>query len=259
MKLLNLNVGIKIDNNKEVIELITNDEYDIITLQEAMRKIDDSVFDKYNNSNIIKSHINLKNNFFGALWVADHHEKNNIITKEFGGLAEQGNEIFTKYSIKKASNIFYYKEYSIFTDTTNFRQEDHPRAFIDMIIDVNGKELQIINVHGIWNKDKIGDKRTINQSETIVSHIRKDIPCIVVGDFNLLPNTESIGILNKNMINLIDKYAIKSTRPIFDDGLDKGNLVCDYVFVNNKIMVNDFKVLNNNVSDHLPLLLDFEL
>ena len=259
LKLLNLNVGIKIDNNKEVIKLLNNDEYDIITLQESMRKIDNSVFDKYNNSNIIKSQINLKNTFFGPLWVADHHEKNNKITKDFGGLAEQGNEIFTKYPIIKASNIFYYKEYSIFVDTTNFRQEDHPRAFIDMIINVNGKELQIINVHGIWNKDKVGDKRTISQSEIILAHIRKHIPCIVVGDFNLLPNTESIDILNKNMINLIDKYGIKSTRPVFDDGLDKGNLVCDYIFVNDKIKVNDFQVLNNNASDHLPLLLDFEI
>ena len=31
LKLLNLNVGIKIDNNKEVIKLLNNDEYGIIT------------------------------------------------------------------------------------------------------------------------------------------------------------------------------------------------------------------------------------
>ena len=61
------------------------------------------------------------------------------------------------------------------------------------------------------------------------------------------------------MSNLIDEYNIKTTRPTFNDGLDKGDLVCDYIFVNNKIKVNDFKVLDNNVSDHLPLLLDFDI
>lgn len=61
------------------------------------------------------------------------------------------------------------------------------------------------------------------------------------------------------MINLIDKFNIKSTRPDFDDGLDKGNMVCDYVFVNDKVKVNNFIVSNSNVSDHLPLILDFNI
>ena len=61
------------------------------------------------------------------------------------------------------------------------------------------------------------------------------------------------------MKNLIDIYNIKSTRPNFNDGLDKGNVVCDYIFVNDKIKVNDFKVIQSNASDHLPLLLDFEI
>lgn len=85
------------------------------------------------------------------------------------------------------------------------------------------------------------------------------IPCIVLGDFNLLLNTKGIQLISDKMNDLIDKYSIKTTRPIFDDRLDKENLVCDYIFVNNKVKVNDFKVLNNNSSDHLPLLLDFEI
>ena len=119
--------------------------------------------------------------------------------------------------------------------------------------------IQIINVHGIWNKDKMGDERTINQSLFILSKIRKDIPVIVVGDFNLLPDSESIKLLDNELINLIKVYDIKSTRPSFDDGLDTGDVVCDYIFVNDKVKVNDFKVINTNISDHLPLVLDFDI
>lgn len=61
------------------------------------------------------------------------------------------------------------------------------------------------------------------------------------------------------MVNLIEKYNIKSTRPTFDDGLDKGNIVCDYIFINDKVKVNNFKVINSNASDHLPLMLDFDI
>ncbi len=259
MKLLNLNIGIKFDNNQDIIDLISKDNYTIVTLQEVMRGIDSTVLDKYNNSNFIKLKTKFKYNFFGPLWIADHQENNGIVIKDFGGFTEQGNEILSNYQIMKSSNRFYYKEYSIFDDTTNFKREDHPRAIIDTIININEKELQIINVHGIWNENKIGDIRTIEQSKFILSKIRNDIPCIVVGDFNLLPNTESIKILNSQLINLVEKYDIKSTRPNLDDGLNKESIVCDYIFVNDKVQVNDFKVLNNNVSDHLPLVLDFEI
>ena len=105
----------------------------------------------------------------------------------------------------------------------------------------------------------MGNDRTQNQIDAILNRARKDIPCIIVGDFNLLPTSKYIKMLSDNYKNLIDKYKIKSTRPEFDDRLDKGNLVCDYVFVNNKVKVNDFYVLNSNASDHLPLVLDFDL
>lgn len=259
MKLLNLNLGIKLDNSKDVIELVKEEQCDIVTFQEVMRKKDDTVFDRYDSSNVIKDNTNFKYSYFGPLWYAKHHIKNNIIKRDFGGMTEQGNEILSKIPIIKADNIFYYKEYSEFSDTTNFKMDDHPRALVDAILDVEGKRVQIINIHGCWNKDKKDDDRTFRQTEKILTHIKNDIPSIVVGDFNLLPNTKSIEILSKEMINLIEKYNIKSTRPKFDDGLDKGNLVCDYIFVNDKVIVNDFKVIDTNISDHLPLILEFSI
>lgn len=259
MKLLNLNVGIKLDNSKNVINLINKDNYDIVTLQEIMKKIDNGVFDLYNSGNIIKDNTKYSYEYFGPLWFANHHEKNGVITSEYGGLTEQGNQILSIYPIIKSDNIFYYKSYSPFIDTTNFRIEDHPRAFINITLDIDGKQLQIINVHGVWSKDKLGDERIIAQSKAILSHVREDIPCIVVGDFNLLRNSDSIKMLNNKLINLIEKYDIKSTRPTFDDGLDKGNLVCDYIFINDKVKLNDFSVMNTNISDHFPLILDFDI
>jgi len=259
LKLFNLNIGIKIDNNKEVIDLISKGKYDIITLQESMRKVDTFAFDMYDSSNIIKNKLNFKNNFFGPVWVAKNHIKNGNISKDFGGLVEQGNQILTNLPLVKSRNIFYYKDYSIFEDTTNFRLYDHPRAFTDSLVKINNQELQIINVHGCWNKDKKGNDRTQLQTEFILKNIRNDIPCIVVGDFNLLPETDEIKLLSKNLNNLIAQYNIKSTRPDFDDGLDTGNMVCDYIFVNDKVKVNDFYVLDSSISDHFPLVLDFDV
>ncbi len=176
-----------------------------------------------------------------------------------GGKAEQGSLIISKFKIKEHYNQFYYNDYKYEYDATYFKEKDWCRSIQNTILEIDGNEIQIINVHGIWNKDKIGDERTINQSEFILSKIRNDIPAIVVGDFNLLPNTDSIKMLNNKLTNLIDKYNIKSTRPNFDDGLDKGNMVCDYIFVNDKVIVKNLMVFESNISDYLPLLLDFDI
>lgn len=76
MKLIDLNVSIKIDNNDKVIRFLEENECDIITFQEVMRVIDDSVYDKYNNSRVIKHRFKqYQHSFFGALWVAERHIK----------------------------------------------------------------------------------------------------------------------------------------------------------------------------------------
>ncbi len=259
MKLLDLNIGIKLDNNNEVLELVKLEDADICTFQEAMNAVDDSCFEMFESTNQLINLSNYKYNAFAPLFIATGVEKNGVLVRDFGGKAEQGSLLISKFKIEEHYNQFYYNEYKYNYDATEFREKDWCRSIQNTILDVHGKELQIINVHGIWTKDKIGDERTIKQSKFILSKIRKDIPVIVVGDFNLLPDNESIKILNNELINLIDNYNIKSTRPNFDDGLDKGNLVCDYIFVNDKVKVNDFKVIDCNISDHLPLILDFNI
>ena len=253
MKLLNLNIYMKIDNNEKIIQYINENSFDIVTFQESMRALDDSVFPMYNSSNIIKNNILYKNSFFGPLYVSDKFIKNGIVTRDFGGFVEQGNELITNYKIVSATNHFIHNDYGLFINTDNFRVNDHGRAFTDVLLDLDGELLQIINIHGIWNENKLGDLRTINQINSLLLKVRDDIPSIVVGDFNLLPNSLSISIVNRRMKNLIEEYNIKNTR------YGTENMICDYVFVNNKIKVNDFRVVDSDISDHLPIILDFDI
>ncbi|MCX6712734.1 MAG: endonuclease/exonuclease/phosphatase family protein, partial [Candidatus Vogelbacteria bacterium] len=83
-----------------------------------------------------------------------------------------------------------------------------------------------------------------------------DSPKILCGDFNLLPDTESLKIIEGGLRNLIREYGVTSTRTSFYTKPDK---FADYVFVSPEIKVVDFKVLPDEVSDHSPLLLEFEV
>lgn len=262
MKLLNINISDKFDRTKQIGILLKKINPDIITFQEVLRHVDDSVFSEYKIESKIKTILanTYPYMFFGPLWMSDSHNEYGKVIKNYGGNVEQGNLIFSKHVIKKSENLFFHKDYMKINDWTKWEIDDHPRAIINSEISIKDKLLQIINVHGIWTKDKKGDKRTIKQCRFIVeSALKKNIPTIITGDFNLFPETESIQIINKHFTNLIDKFKIKTTRPDFKDNIDVGNNVVDYIFVNSKIKVNDFKIINTDISDHFPLYLDFEI
>lgn len=123
-----------------------------------------------------------------------------------------------------------------------------------------GREFLVANMHGLWDlatkthKDDIPER--IEQSRRAKALLDKfDCPKILCGDLNLWPNTESLKILEEGMINLVKEHNIFSTRSAF---FQHSNKFADYVLVSPEIKVNDFKVLNEIVSDHLALCLDFE-
>lgn len=96
----------------------------------------------------------------------------------------------------------------------------------------------------------------LEQSKKVTAFLRNiSSSKILMGDFNLLPNTQSIKILEKNMDNLIKKYHITGTRSSL---YEKPEKYADYIFVSPEIKVVDFKVLPDIVSDHLALYLTIE-
>ncbi|EKE05192.1 MAG: hypothetical protein ACD_19C00403G0002 [uncultured bacterium] len=262
MKLLNLNICIKISNTKEVGNFLIEQNADFVTIQEIVRHLEPGVFEEYRSKEDIEKIVGdiYPYKFFGPLWVTDVSFKNNQVHRDYGGMIEQGNEILSKHPIVSASHAFFYKSYAYIQDWTNWKQEDHGRALTSSIHDINGKRLTIFNIHGIWSEGKIDDDRTIKECEYVLEKASEsNMPTIIAGDFNLYPNSPSIAILDNKFRNLIKEYGIKTTRPAFKDNNDVGLNVVDYVFVNDKVKVNDFKVLDVTVSDHLPLVLEFEI
>lgn len=123
---------------------------------------------------------------------------------------------------------------------------------------ITSDKITIINVHGIWQKDsnKKDTPERIRQSNLIQEFINSlDGPKIICGDLNLVSDGESMRILDKNMTNLVKKYNIKSTRSSI---YKKSEKLADYILTSPDIKVKDFKVLEDEVSDHLPLYLDFK-
>jgi hypothetical protein len=135
---------------------------------------------------------------------------------------------------------------------------DVPRNMQYMILVDRDKEILIGNLHGFWMPRSKGDSpQRIKQSKKI-----KEIfdpftgPKILCGDFNLIHNTKSMDILEQQMKNLIKEFNVKSTRSSLHKRKQK---FAYYILVSDDVKINNFKALNDTVSDHLPLYLDFSV
>lgn len=135
--------------------------------------------------------------------------------------------------------------------------ESSPRNIQHITLKNNQQPCSIFNVHGLWFKEgKLDNPDRVTQSKIIIENFRatqgKKILC---GDFNLLPENQSVKMIEQETVNLISKNKITSTRSKYYLKKDK---FADYIFISIDINDKQFRVLPDVVSDHLAMELIFE-
>lgn len=133
----------------------------------------------------------------------------------------------------------------------------HPRNLQWLKCEINGQIHSVMNVHGLWNgqgkrdaPERIIQSRRIRRFSSVTPS-----PKILCGDLNLRPDTKSMKIIEEGMNNLVQIFKVQSTRTRL---YPKSEKFADYILTSPEIKVNHFEVLKDEVSDHSPLLLDFE-
>lgn len=264
MKLLSLNVALFEANNKLLSPFLHEQNADFVCLQEITRGLEDTVLEDYISKEIVdQSTQNLKYFFFGPNSVMGDFEQKNFHGKKvyrfkFGGLMEFGNYTKSQFKIIKAQNVFVQNHFTYTPDHSKWPDEDY-RAVLVTDHMINGKKLRILNYHGVWTRNKRGTEKSITANKIINElALQAEGEVIICGDFNLFPDTPSMKIFENNFTSLVDVYKIKTTRPQANELSNLERNVVDYILVSKGIDVKDFQVVDSNVSDHLPLVLDFE-
>lgn len=138
-----------------------------------------------------------------------------------------------------------------------------PKTGLDqwIIVERGNEKYWVCNFHGIaYPGEKEDNSERLFGSRTLIEEsMRHTLPRIIMGDFNLLPSTESITMFSKEGYrDLIKEYAIPTTRNehAWNRYPEKKLLHSDYVFVTDDARVDNFSILPDIVSDHLPLVLE---
>ncbi len=267
MRLLSLNIALFETNNKLLSEFLSKQNLSILCLQEVSEKIDSSVNPDYiSKDSIDEATKSLKYSFFGPTWIIKDFHKKNFHQKasfgfDFGGFIKSGNYIRSSYRFIKRSNVFVEgkSQFKVIDWSTWPEKQSKAIQVVDLELP-NSKRLRVLNYHGIWTKEKIGNERTVKACKRILDLAKEsDYPTIIVGDFNLFPDSLSMKVFYNDFISLVDRYNISTTRPQTNELSNLKRNVVDYILVSKVIKVTSFEVLNSDVSDHLPLVLDFEV
>ena len=266
MKLLSLNVALFEPNNSKLTKFLKDQAPDIVCFQEVTRALDTNVLKKYISKDPIDTATSKLSygfygpvDMFGSFELKEFHGKGKFRFNP-GGILELGNYMKSKYPIKKAQNIFLEGHFTYDTDWNSKWPEEDYRAALVADIYLGKNLLRVINYHGIWTRDKLGNERTLSACKKI-----KDLALeakgevIICGDFNLFPGTPSMKVFQDSFISLVERYNIKMTRPASNELSGQDRNVVDYILLSRNIKVKSFNVLGTDVSDHLPLVLEFEL
>ncbi len=142
--------------------------------------------------------------------------------------------------------------------------KDDPLASTGIYMRFNhlDKEINILNYHGNARPgNKLDTPKRLAESQGIIDYFTDKTGIhIIGGDFNLDPNTKSVNKFNTaKYTNLIEKYKIKTTRNemVWKNFPESKQYFSDYIFVKGNIEILNFEVPYSEISDHLPLIMEF--
>lgn len=161
----------------------------------------------------------------------------------------------TSYTVLAEGEHFVHREKG-YTPTGDIGK--HARNIQYVTLNTSRGPVTVINFHGLWNgggKEDCAER--ITQSKRALAFLESlNTEIIFCGDFNLLPNTESLNMFESaGLRNLVAEYNIQSTRTSF---YTKPEKFADYIFVSQGVDVTDFAVLPDEISDHAPLALSVD-
>lgn len=166
----------------------------------------------------------------------------------------QCNAILSKYPLYDKNYTYVQKP----TDNKNDYSKEG-RVYIEAKVKINEKELTMGTTHLSYTDRFIETEEKDKEVTNLINCIKKD-NYILTGDFNTYRTSKYIKWIEKILVNN-DTSNTWTTKPFSYNGFKETELSwkLDYIFTSKDIKVKETKVVDTKYSDHLPILLTFEM
>lgn len=169
----------------------------------------------------------------------------------FGGRIEQGNVILSRYPIVDSEVIHLLGNYARINDVFNDNGLDYQAQ---KIILENG--LVVVNYHGYWQKDPIGNGTTVKCMRKVADLIRHEQrPVVMCGDLNVVyesPAMRELDFLHDLTAENHIKQTLQNIKFVRD-------VACDHILINDKISAKNFQVHDDILSDHKAVSAEIDI
>lgn len=176
------------------------------------------------------------------------------------GAGDTGNAILTHLPIVEEKTIFIHRQYQRIIRPRDEKDFSHyPKNLQHAVVQIEDKNLHVCNMHGIWGFDGKDNPQRLDMGKKIIKEINGKSPAILLGDFNQGPDTQTIAIIEKQMVNVF-KGELTSTfnmRHKTDPGY--ATAVVDMFFASPDIKFVSKSCPDDDVSDHKPLMVTIDI
>lgn len=171
------------------------------------------------------------------------------------------------HKIESSGSIFIHLAHNSYVTGDNLTL---PANMLQTQLSVNGHHMMVCNVHGTaFPGHKLDTPERLGQSQIILDFaMDQEGEKIITGDFNLLPETESVRVFEESGFqDLVADFGITTTRgtlikqlhPEYSTSEYGFQEFADYTFATPGVHVSTYEVPDLSISDHLPLIVTFNI
>lgn len=179
---------------------------------------------------------------------------------------EKGNAVLSKFPVTAGPTLFYDEPYGPTDDSGEVGQDySHiPRNLQHVKIllpgdDSAARQVFVFNTQGIWGTDGKDTPRRLSMGEKILTAVQGCTPAIVCGDFNVDQKSETMRRLSESLHNVFGEERTTSFQLEYKSDPGYTTAVVDFLFTTPDIRVVASSSPQAMISDHLPLVMSFEV
>lgn len=242
IKYLSLNIWIGGKLFRPMVEFLKQENADIVALQEVFNGHGDDLPERKRTLEILTRELGYPHHAFAPAFF-DTTDGLNI---------EMGETVFSRFPITESRAIFFDIPYGP-SQPTYAKAERTPRILQHTVVNAQGTELNIFNVHGIWGQDGEDNPRRLEMSQSILEAIDEKPNVILSGDFNVREDTETIRNIQERFRNMFAGELTTTFNMKQKTEAKFARAVVDFIFVGPNFRVLDHRAPQVDVSDHMPL------